>query len=745
MRSLKPLSREHNMFVLATDLDGTFIGGSLQDRNKLYQLIHSMKDQIILVFVTGRALENVAPILADPAIPKPNYIIANVGATILYGDTLKPVEPLDSELGKSWVGEDCILDVIPAGIALERQKQAQERRCSFYTGDINIVEIVRAAVAPLGCEVLYSANRYLDILPAGITKGAALCKLMTYLNIDAENVLVAGDTLNDLSMYTDTPFKGVVVGGGQAELREATRHRADTYQANKIGTGGILEALEVLGFSKRFDEQTTYGEAELVVVYHRQPFDEICENGILKQVMPQSPNGIIPTLLGLFRSGKKGAWIAWSKIEEQYFEKRVVMDNQNLTISRLLLTQDDVELFYQKFSKEALWPVLHGFIERAEFNHRHWQHFIHINKKFAESTASEAKKNALIWIHDYNLWLVPEYLRQLRPDLQIAFFHHTPFPSGDIFNVIPWSNEIIASLLQCDYIGFHIPRYCENFVDAARSYFPVTVRSRVDCDERFMTSGSGLCINRSATELTYDNRTVRLGAHPVGLDFNRINKNIESSEWRMAVKQLQKDMLGQTVIVSAERLDYTKGTLQKLLAYEKFLSIYPDWREKITLVNICTPPSSGMTIYDDIKIQLDQAVGRINGKFSTANWAPIISMYRYIPFEELSKYLAIADVAWITPLRDGLNLLAKEYVAIRNAISGNGALIISQFAGASVELQGAFLTNPYDVTEMAMTLEDTLTVNEEERKRRMARLGESIGKYDINHWVDDFIKSSIKN
>jgi glucosylglycerol-phosphate synthase len=737
------------MLVLATDIDGTFLGGSLSDRNQLYQLIRSLGGEMLLIFVTGRALENIEPLLADPSIPNPDYIIADVGASVVHGETREPVEPLDRDLAARWVGEEPILAAIPPSLALERQQQAQQRRCSFYTDDPEVVEAVRRAVAPLGCAVLYSAERYLDVLPVGIDKGHTLSRLIDHLGLDPEDVLVAGDSLNDLSVFTHTRFRGVVVGGGEPALREGTRHLAHVYQARAPGAAGILEAIESLGWLEAAEpRREPPGEAELVVVYHRQPFDEVVEEGVVRRRPPASPNGVIPTLLGLFGDGRRGAWVAWSTCEAEPaapFEARVRLEGgelPNLTISRLPLTAEDVDLFYKRLSKDALWPILHSFIERATFDHRQWQHFHHVNRLFAQRAAAESARGALVWIHDYNLWLVPEYLRRLRPDLRIAFFHHTPFPAADIFHVIPWSREIVSSLLKCDYLGFHIPRYCENFVDAARSHFPLKVEERCASGGRFLASGTALSVERTTARIGAREPSTALGAHPVGLDVRRIETILATPELEAARRRLEEDLGGKKIVFCAQRLDYMKGPLQKLLAFERFLALYPVWREKITLIDICVPPAEGMGVYDSIRGQVEQAVGRINGRFSTAGWSPVKFLFRRVPFEEVVAYLAVADVAWITPLRDGLNLVAKEYVAVRTGLEKAGVLVISEFAGSSVELDGALLTNPYDIAEMADTLERALGMDEAEQRRRMLRLGEVVREFDVERWARDFVASA---
>lgn len=735
------------MFVLATDLDGTFLGGSLKERNVLYQFIHENRNKIVLVFVTGRALSNVKPIIDDASVPSPDYVIANVGASVTYGDASTPLEPLDSDMERLWVGETAVLSALPRDLNLERQQQDQDRRCSFYTEDHSLVSMLRAMYEPLGCSVAYSAGKYLDILPLGVNKGYTLTRLVEQLKINPEDVLVAGDTLNDLSMFTDTPFRGVVVGNGEESLLQKTHSRSDTYHAVGQGTNGILEAITRFQYFPKKRVAPKMGDASLVLVYHRQPFDEFVEADKLVRRYPKSPNGIIPTLLGLFKNHDSGAWIAWSKCQQGMagnFQKRIKIELNGtpLTVSRLPLSENEVSLFYQQFSKEALWPIIHGFVERTNFNHYHWQHFARINRLFAEQAASEAKMNALVWVHDYNLWLVPKYLREIRPDVRIAFFHHTPFPSGDTFNILPWARDIIDSLMACNYVGFHIPRYAQNFVDTVATHFSLDNVEYGACHRRFAQYGSALALGRQPREIQMGGKKVSLGAHPVGLDPERIMRAVENEKFHDSVVVLKREQKGKKLIICAERLDYMKGPLNKLLAFEKFLALYPVWREKISFVNICTPPTAGMSIYDDICYEVERAVGRINGKFSTPSWTPITYMFKPVAFETLAVYLGAADIAWITPLRDGLNLVAKEFVAIHQHLDCSGSVIISEFAGASVEMDGALLTNPYDCSEMAHTLEKALVMPLDQQKLRMYRLATAINTYDVHHWSKSFIDAA---
>ncbi|MBO9658611.1 MAG: HAD-IIB family hydrolase, partial [Chitinophagaceae bacterium] len=432
--------------LLATDLDGTFLGGKSLHKQQLYRLIRE-NTALKLVFVTGRGLESVIPLLNDPIIPNPDYIICDVGATIVNGHTLEQVEPLQAAIEKNWPGELKILDVLRDIPGLEYQEVPQQRRSSFFIKDESLVDTVCEAVAQLGCEVIYSAGKFLDVLPGGVNKGTSLTRLINHINVEYKDVLVAGDTLNDLAMYT-CGFNGVVVGNAEKKLVEATASLDDVYLAKVAGAGGITEAFSHFpGFSsltkmpaEQMLENATSETPQLVMMYHRFPYETTRENGKKQYVSPKSPNGILPTLQSFFANGRAGVWIAWEEVEQEgEVLRNFYMDKDrypNLMAARIGLTKDEVELFYKTFAKEAFWPTIFSFIDKAQFNHHHWDHFVKINKRFAEKAAEQADHGAIVWIHDYNLWMVPGFLRQLRPDLTIAFFHHTAFTAANTFNIL---------------------------------------------------------------------------------------------------------------------------------------------------------------------------------------------------------------------------------------------------------------------------------------------------------------------
>lgn len=705
------------------------------------------------MFVTGRGLEAVMPLLSDPSIPEPEYIICDVGATVVDGSTLAPVAELLEAIEQSWPGEIAIVEAMQAFAGIQRQEVPQARRCSFFCEPHLITEELHALADTLGCDLLYSADQYLDFLPRGTNKGATLARLVEYMGESMDDVLTAGDTLNDLSML-DGRFKGVCVGESEPALLDATGNNAWVLHAEEPGCGGILEAMSHFGFlgpqgvAHEGGETIEPGSAELVMLYHRLPYEEVRERGRVRRQPHSSPNGILPTLLSFFADGTRGSWIAWSIDDgsEEPFVTHTSVDREaypNLICSRVALSKDDVDIFYKRFSKEAFWPMLHTFWERAEFREEHWQRFCEVNLRFAEKAAEEAAEGALVWIHDYNLWMVPAYLRERRPDLRIAFFHHTHFPSADVFNVVPWRREIVGSLLQCDYVGFHIPRQVENFVDVVRGVMPFQLRERQKCAPRFLTYGCAAGVGEMTTEIETDQRSIRLGAHPVGLDIERMKQALNSRALQKQQRLLREELGEQgQVILSVERLDYTKGILPKLQAYERLLSHHPELQGTVTLVIVCVPAAREIKVYADLLAEIEQAVGRINGRFAQVGWTPVRYYYRGFPLQQLVGFYQRADVMWITPLRDGLNLVAKEYVATQGLTGGSGRLVLSEFTGAAAELHGALLTNPHDVNDLAERCHQALTMAPNEAATRMRELFDIVSYYDIRHWAEAFLASA---
>jgi len=478
--------------------------------------------------------------------------------------------------------------------------------------------------------------------------------------------------------------------------------------------------------------------SDLVIVYHRQPYEEVEENGKTLLKENASPNGIVPTLKSFFGGVDHGAWVAWKLAEDPSnpdFERVIEISDiyGDYSVSRLPLTAEQVSDFYHITSKEAFWPILHNFRERYNYDPVNWPNFRQVNRAFAEAAAAEAAPGAVVWVHDYNLWLVPGYLRQMRPDLRISFFHHTPFPAADMFNVLPWRKEIVESLLACDVVGFHIARYSSNFVSVARSLLDVEEIVRVRVDDDFISEGTALTERTVPTQVEHNGRRVLISTAGVGVDVDYIVKQAEMPETKAHSDEIRAEMGDKRLILSVGRTDYTKGGVVQLESFGRVLAANPHLRGKVRLMHVSVSANRNMTAYAEVQDAIEQTAGRINGQYGTFDWTPITLISRPVPFSDLIAYYSAADVCWITPLADGMNLVCKEYVAART--DGDGVLVLSEYAGASVELGSAVITNPYSHRSMDRAIMAALDMPEDERRERMALLRGVVQKYDIRAWA----------
>ncbi len=482
--------------------------------------------------------------------------------------------------------------------------------------------------------------------------------------------------------------------------------------------------------------------ADLVIVYHRQPYEEVEVDGRVERRENKSPNGIVPTLKSFFgRAGGRGSWVAWKLAEDPSnpeFEPVVEITDSFGTydVSRLPLTAEQVSSFYHITSKEAFWPILHSFKDKYNYDPVDWPVFREVNWAFAEAAANEAAEGAMVWVHDYNLWLVPGYLRTLRPDVKIAFFHHTPFPSADMFNVLPWRAEIVQSLLAADVVGFHIPRYAANFLSVARSLFDVErLEEEKTRDDFLPADGMALAERITPTMIEHEGRRVAISAFPVGVDVDYIQKIARDEETAAARARVRQELGDAQMIVSVARTDYTKGNIEQLLTYERLLERRPELHAKVRLMHVSVAANRSMTAYEEVQSEIEQIAGRINGRFGAFEWQPVALIGTAIPFTELVAYYQAADVAWITPLADGLNLVAEEFCAART--DGDGVLVLSEFAGVAVLLSDAVITNPFSGKAMDAAIDQALAMDEESRRARMVQLRRKVAKYDIRAWAEE--------
>ena len=485
---------------------------------------------------------------------------------------------------------------------------------------------------------------------------------------------------------------------------------------------------------------TNTGKSKFIILYHRTPFDESQdEKGNRIWIDQKSPNGIIPTLRNLFRNHSNGTWIAWREVTDlvnKNDERIDIEEPYPFLLKRIPLEKKEISSFYHVTSKESFWPVLHTFPTYFDVNNADWHIFEQVNKRFALAACEEADKNATIWVHDYNLWLVPSFIRKKRSDLKIAFFHHTPFPGNDVFAILPWRRQIIESLLCCDVVGFHIPRYTENFARAASCLVGAQKGPKEAVNRKFIAVGSALTEPTVTPWLTHAGRKVKLLSSPVGTSPDQILKLIQDKSVIESANDIKVGTKkGRKLILSASRVDYTKGNEELLLAFERLLERRKDLHGKIVLMLACVAAASGMKIYEETQRSIEEMAGRINGRFSLIDWVPIRFSTRRIPYEEMVAWFSQADICWITPLRDGLNLVAKEYAAARK--NRGGVLVLSEFTGASVLLEGAILTNPYSHKRMDEAIEEAIEMDRDEQFARMSTMTQAVDSYTVDDWANE--------
>jgi glucosylglycerol-phosphate synthase len=480
-------------------------------------------------------------------------------------------------------------------------------------------------------------------------------------------------------------------------------------------------------------------KSSFVIVYHRQPYDEVMEGGRVVYKENKSPNGIVPALKGFFSTAEDAVWVAWKQAPaagKPMFERTVHIKDSygEYDVVRLPLKAEQVKAFYHVTSKEALWPILHSFPDKFNYGPVDWENFREVNRLFAEAACEQAKDDAFIWVHDYNLWLVPHYVRQIKPKARIAMFHHTPFPASDCFNVLPWREEILGSLLDCDIVGFHIPRYAENFASAACSVLGAKRAEVAEVEGPFSPTGAALSEPTVTTALEYNGRRVEIDAWPIGTNPHVIDEHLSSFEAGQRVSEIQSEVGERRLLISVGRVDYVKGTKEMLEAFDRLLARRPDLKEKVKLFCICVAPAEGMSVYRAAQREVERLVGAINGKYGNLRWTPIMLSTRGLPFEELVCYYRAADVCWITPLRDGLNLVAKEFIAAQNG--DPGVLILSEFAGAAVELAESVNVNPYSDRSMDSAIDAALDMDKDERAKRLTKMRDRVRTWDVDHWAD---------
>lgn len=467
----------------------------------------------------------------------------------------------------------------------------------------------------------------------------------------------------------------------------------------------------------------------LVYIANRLPLR--IEDRLGEKIFLPSPGGLASGLLSylssLSREEKKDGylWIGWpgSPVEEKdqpQLRERLLRDHSSYPI---FLSQEQVNGYYNGFCNKVIWPLFHYFLNFIEPSEEYWQSYKEVNRQFAEQVAPLLKPTDIVCVHDYQLLLLPQYLRNIRSDISVSLFLHIPFPPLDIFRLLPfaWRQELLEGMLGADLVGFHTREYRQHFL---------------------MSSLRLLGAEQRMGKLLVNNRIVDTDIFPMGIDFKKFSKASTSSQVNQKVKQMKKSLGKKKLIFSVDRLDYSKGITNRLLGYQLFLKKHPEWQGKVTLIVSSEPSRTDIDQYKAIKRSVDELIGRVNGEYGNLAWQPILYQYTSLPFEEMVALYKVSDIALITPLRDGMNLVAKEYIA--SLSDKKGVLILSEMAGAAKELKEALIINPFDINEIAEAIFTGLSMPNAEQIKRNILMQKRIKKYDVRQWASDLTSALIK-
>ncbi len=454
-------------------------------------------------------------------------------------------------------------------------------------------------------------------------------------------------------------------------------------------------------------------KASFVVVANRLPVDRV--SGDDDQVSWRtSPGGLVTALEPVMQS-RGGAWIGWHGAPDEQVEP---FHHQGYDIIPVPLSSQDVEQFYEGFSNATLWPLFHDCIAEPVFHREWWDCFRKVNRRFAQAVAERAENGATVWVQDYQLMLVPQYLRELRPDLRIGFFLHIPFPPPELFSRLPWRSEIIEGVLGSDLIGFQFPGCVSNFIRVARRLPDVEgARGRVHLP---------------------DGRMVSIKAFPISIDAVGMRDLANSPEVRAEAEKLRHELGDpQTILFGVDRLDYSKGLRGRVRAIGELFDSHQLDPETAVFLQLATPSRERVEEYRALRGDIDLMVGRINSESDSLARSPIAYRYTSVPRETLAAMYQIADLMIVTPLRDGMNLVAKEYLACRSR--NDSALVLSEFAGAALELKQAYMVNPYDIDGMKATILKALNDPLRVKARKMRAMRKQVFEHDIDLWADSFL------
>jgi trehalose 6-phosphate synthase/phosphatase len=455
----------------------------------------------------------------------------------------------------------------------------------------------------------------------------------------------------------------------------------------------------------------------ILIVSNRLPI-QISKKNSTFQIQPTT-GGLATGVNSIHKLGNS-LWIGWPGIylnQKQVDERKQIVDVlSNEKYHPVFLTPYEIKGYYEGFSNNTIWPLFHYFNLYASYDRKNWETYQKVNQKFCDEIIKTYEPNDIVWIHDYQLMLLPQMVREHLPDAKIGYFHHIPFPSHEIFRLLPWREEILEGLLGANLVGFHTYDYVFHFLSCVR---------RILGNENYLG------------EIQIGSRQTKVDIFPMGIDYKRFSDAGSNSLVQKEMAHTLRKIGKRKIILSFDRLDYTKGIPLRLEAFDALLERKPEYRGKVSFILVAVPSRINVSQYQTLKKQLDELVGRINGKYGTTDWTPVRYFSRFLPFETLVALYGIADVGLVTPLRDGMNLMAKEFIATK--VNGLGALILSEMTGAAQELGEAIIVNPNDQEDVIAALETALVMPIDEQIKRNRIMQKRLSRYNVERWAEDFL------
>ncbi|HEX7053625.1 MAG TPA: trehalose-6-phosphate synthase [Burkholderiales bacterium] len=468
--------------------------------------------------------------------------------------------------------------------------------------------------------------------------------------------------------------------------------------------------------------------SRLIVVSNRLPY--VFRRSSRGWRAEAGSGGLVTALMPVLRD-RGGTWIGWPGASGEASEFRPALAaagaKAGYDLVPVPLTEEELANFYHGFSNEVIWPLFHDLASFANFDPQYWRSYRAVNAKYAKAVQARAAAGDFVWVHDYHLMTVAAELRRLGTRARLAFFLHIPFPAPDIFLKLPWREALLHALMEFDLLGFQTARDRRNFLACLQTLEPgVKLEGR-----------GGVPLARLG------GRAVRVGAFPISIDYNAFLRRAAAPDVAAKARELHTLLPRRKLMLGVDRLDYTKGITLRLKAFETLLERYPDMRGRVSLIQVVVPSREDIAQYGRMKTEIEQLAGRINGTFARpGGWVPVWYEYRSLSRLELLAYYRAADIALITPLKDGMNLVAKEYCAC--SIEEDCVLILSEFAGAAAQLaSGALLVNPFDIEAVAEAIRDAVLMPEAERVARMRRLRRAVRRQDVFWWVDGFLRAAV--